>query len=140
MTPEQIELVKSTWSSVEKISDAAAEMFYGKLFELDPELKQLFKGDMAEQGKKLMQMIGVAVANLHQLDQVLVPVQELGKRHVDYKVQAKDYDTVAEALLWTLEKGLGDAWTDDTKAAWTETYVTLATVMKPAAAEETEAA
>ena len=134
MTPEQIELVKSTWSTVETISDTAAELFYGRLFELDPSLKELFKGDMAEQGKKLMQMIGVAVANLHQLGEVLVPVQELGKRHVGYKVEAKDYDTVAEALLWTLEKGLGDAWNDDVKAAWTETYVTLASVMKEAAA------
>lgn len=134
MTPEQIELVKSTWATVETISETAAELFYGRLFELDPSLKELFKADMAEQGKKLMQMIGVAVANLHQLDEVLVPVQELGKRHVDYKVEAKDYDTVGEALLWTLEKGLGDAWNDDVKAAWTETYVTLASVMKEAAA------
>lgn len=135
MTPEQIEMVKSTWTSVEAISDTAAELFYGKLFELDPNLKALFKGDMTEQGKKLMQMIGVAVANLHQLDQVLVPVQELGKRHNDYKVKPEDYDTVAAALLWTLERGLGDAWNDDVKGAWTETYVTLATVMKDAAAQ-----
>ena len=134
MTPEKIDLVKTTWSSVEQISDTAAELFYGRLFELDPKLKALFNGDMAEQGKKLMQMIGVAVANLHQLEEVLLPVQELGKRHVGYKVEAKDYDTVGEALLWTLEKGLGDAWNDDVKGAWTETYVTLATVMKDAAA------
>ena len=134
MTPEKIDLVKTTWSSVEQISDTAAELFYGRLFELDPKLKALFNGDMAEQGKKLMQMIGVAVANLHQLDEVLLPVQELGKRHVGYKVEAKDYDTVGEALLWTLEKGLGDAWNDEVKGAWTETYVTLATVMKDAAA------
>ena len=140
MTPEQIEMVKTTWASVEQISDAAAEMFYGKLFELDPNLKSLFKGDMAEQGKKLMQMIGVAVANLHQLGEVMVPVQELGKRHVDYKVTEKDYDTVAAALLWTLEKGLGDAWNEDVKAAWTETYVTLADVMKQAAAEKVSSA
>jgi len=134
MTPEQIELVKTTWSSVEQISDTAAELFYGRLFELDPELKALFNGDMKEQGKKLMQMIGDAVANLHQLGEVLVPVQELGKRHVGYKVEAKHYDTVGEALLWTLEKGLGEAWNEDVKGAWTETYVTLATVMKDAAA------
>ena len=140
MTPEQIQLVKTTWISVEKISEVAAELFYGKLFELDPELKSLFKGDMQEQGKKLMQMIGVAVANLHQLDQVLVPVQQLGERHVDYKVKDEDYDTVAAALLWTLEKGLGDAWTDDAKDAWSETYVTLASVMKKAAAEKIAAA
>ncbi len=134
MTPEKIALVKSTWTSVEAISDTAAELFYGRLFELDPKLKELFKGDMKEQGKKLMQMLGVAVANLHQLDQVMVAVQELGKRHVGYKVKDEDYDTVAASLLWTLEKGLGDAWNDEVQAAWTETYVTLATVMKDAAA------
>lgn len=135
MTPEQIDMVKSTWATVETISDTAAELFYGRLFELDPKLKALFTGDMEEQGKKLMQMIGVAVANLHQLDQVMKPVQELGRRHVGYKVAAEDYDTVGAALLWTLEKGLSDAWNEDVKGAWTETYVTLATVMKDAAAE-----
>lgn len=135
MTPEKIALVKSTWTSVEAISDTAAELFYGRLFELDPKLKSLFKGDMKEQGKKLMQMIGVAVANLHQLDQVMVAVQELGRRHVGYRVKDDDYDTVAASLLWTLEKGLGEAWNDDVQAAWTETYVALATVMKDAAAE-----
>ena len=134
MTPAQIELVKSTWASVEPISETAAELFYGRLFELDPKLKSLFSTDMKEQGKKLMQMIGVAVANLHQLEEVLEPVQELGKRHLDYKVEEKDYDTVGEALLWTLERGLGEAWNDEVKEAWAETYTTLATVMKDAAA------
>lgn len=137
MTPKQIGLVKDTWSQVETISETAANLFYGRLFELDPDLKSLFTGDMEEQGKKLMQMIGVAVSNLHQLDQVLVPVQELGKRHVNYKVNDADYDTVGAALLWTLQKGLGDAWNDDVKEAWTETYTTLATVMKEAAATVT---
>ena len=134
MTPEQIEIVKSTWEKVALISDQAAELFYGKLFELDPQLKSLFTSDMKEQGKKLMQMIGVAVANLHQLDQVVEPVQQLGVRHKGYKVEDKDYDTVAEALLWTLGQGLGEDFTEEAKAAWTETYVTLATVMKEAAA------
>ena len=139
MTPQQIDLVKTTWASVEPISEQAAELFYGKLFEMDPKLKELFPNDMKEQGKKLMQMIGVAVANLHQLDEVIEPVKALGERHVDYKVEDKDYDTVAGALLWTLEQGLGDAWNEDVKAAWTETYVTLATVMKEAAAEKVAA-
>ena len=135
MTPEQIDLVKTTWAKVETISDTAAELFYGKLFELDPPLKDLFKSDMTEQGKKLMQMLGVAVANLHQLDAVMEPVQNLGRGHVGYGVKEKDYDTVAAALLWTLEKGLGDDWNEEVKAAWTETYVTLAGVMKQAAAD-----
>ena len=135
MTPEEIGYVKDTWKSVEQISDTAAELFYGRLFELDPSLRPLFTSDMAEQGKKLMQMIGVAVANLHQLDEVLEPVQALGKRHVDYKVTADHYDTVGEALLWTLEQGLGDAFTEPVKGAWSKTYATLATVMKEAAAQ-----
>ena len=140
MTPQQVELVKTTWAKVEPISEQAAELFYGKLFELDPALKALFPNDMKEQGKKLMQMIGVAVANLHQLDQVLEPVKALGERHVDYQVKDEDYDTVAKALLWTLETGLGEAWTDDAESAWTETYVTLASVMKDAAAAKIAAA
>lgn len=134
MTPEEIGYVKDSWKSVEEISDTAAELFYGRLFELDPSLKSLFTSDMTEQGKKLMQMIGVAVANLHQLEEVLEPVQALGKRHVDYNVTAAHYDTVGEALLWTLEKGLGDAFTEPVKNAWSKTYTTLATVMKEAAA------
>ena len=133
MTPQQVELVKSTWASVVPISEQAAALFYGKLFELDPELKVLFKSDMTEQGKKLMQMIGVAVANLHQLGEITQPVRELGVRHRGYQVKDADYDTVGAALLWTLEQGLGDAFTPEAKAAWTETYVTLATVMKDAA-------
>lgn len=135
MTPEQIELVQGTFAQVEPIADKAAELFYGKLFELDPELKPMFKGDIAEQGTKLMTMIGVAVRGLNNLDAIVPAVQNLGVRHVDYGVKDEHYDTVAAALLWTLEQGLGDAFTDDVKAAWTETYVTLATVMKDAAAK-----
>lgn len=133
MTPEQVNLVKSTWAEVEPIANTAAAMFYGRLFELNPELRSLFKSDMTEQGKKLMQMIAVAVNNLHQLDQVLEPVQALGRRHVEYRVEDKDYDTVGSALLWTLEQGLGDQYTPDVEQAWTETYITLANVMKAAA-------
>ncbi len=133
MTPEQVTLVKDTWAQVVPISDKAAELFYGKLFELDPELKSLFNGDMVEQGKKLMKMIGTAVNSLDKLDTIVPAVQDLGKRHVDYGVKDEHYDTVAEALLWTLGAGLGDAFTDDVKGAWTDTYVTLATVMKEAA-------
>lgn len=135
MTPTQIELVKNTWEKVAAISDDAAALFYGRLFELNPQLKELFTSDMEEQGRKLMQMIGVAVANLHQLEEVMTPVKELGKRHVGYRVKEEDYDTVGEALLWTLAKGLGDDFTEEAKTAWTETYLALAGVMKDAARE-----
>ncbi|MBM96726.1 MAG: hemin receptor [Oceanospirillaceae bacterium] len=134
MTPEQITLVQESFAKVEPIADKAAELFYGKLFELDPSLKPMFKGDIAEQGTKLMTMIGVAVRGLTNLEAIVPAVQNLGIRHVDYGVKDEHYDTVAAALLWTLEQGLGDAFTEETKAAWTETYVLLATVMKEAAA------
>ena len=134
MTPEQITLVQDSFAKVEPIADKAAELFYGKLFELDPSLKPMFKADIAEQGTKLMTMIGVAVRGLDNLDAIVPAVQNLGIRHVDYGVKDEHYDTVAAALLWTLEQGLGDDFTSEAKAAWTETYVLLATVMKEAAA------
>lgn len=134
MTPQQVTLVQTTWAQVVPIADTAAELFYGKLFELDPSVQSLFKGDMKEQGKKLMKMIGVAVNSLTRLNEIVPAVQDLGKRHVGYGVTAAHYDTVGAALLWTLEKGLGAGFTPDVKEAWTVTYVTLATVMKDAAA------
>jgi hemoglobin-like flavoprotein len=135
MTPEQALLVKNSWAKVLPISDKAAELFYGKLFELDPQLKPLFKGDMTEQGKKLMKMINTAVNALDRLEAIVPAVQQLGVRHVGYGVKDKDYDTVGAALLWTLEQGLGDAFTADVKDAWATVYGVLAGTMKSAAAE-----
>ena len=135
MTPERIEIVQSTWQQVKPIADQAAELFYGRLFELDPSLKSLFKGDMKEQGKKLMRTLNVAVTSLTKLDTIIPAVQDLGRRHVGYGVPDESYATVGEALLWTLEKGLGDAFTDAAREAWTETYVTLSNVMLDASRE-----
>ena len=135
MTPEQISLIKSSWDNVMPIADAAADLFYNKLFELDPSLKSLFKGDMKEQGHKLMMMINTAVAGLENLEAIVPAVQSLGKRHVDYGVTAEDYDTVGTALIWTLEKGLGDKFTQEVKEAWLTVYTVLASTMKDAAAE-----
>lgn len=134
MTPEQIKLVQSSWEMVKPISDKAAELFYGKLFELNPAYRELFPSDMTEQGRKLMAMINTAVNGLNNLEAIVPAVQDMGKRHVGYGVKNEDYDTVGEALLWTLGAGLGDAFTDDVKKAWTDTYVLLATTMKDAAA------
>ena len=106
MNPKQIELVQTSWELVKPVSEQAAEMFYAKLFEMDPDIKPLFKGDMKEQGRKLMTMITTAVSSLHQLETILEPVQDLGRRHVDYGVRPEHYDTVGAALLWTL----GTAW------------------------------
>jgi len=133
LTSEQINLVKDSWSQVVPIADKAAELFYGKLFELDPSLRQMFKSDMTEQGKKLMQMIDVAVDNLDKLDEIVPAVQDLGVRHLDYGVKTSHYDTVGAALLWTFGQGLGDAFTADVKSAWTDVYILLANTMKDAA-------
>jgi hemoglobin-like flavoprotein len=135
MTPEQVGLIKSSWAKVLPISDKAAELFYGKLFELDPDLKPLFKGNMEEQGKKLMKMINTAVNGLDRLDEIVPAVQQLGVRHVGYGVKDAHYDTVGAALLWTLGAGLGDDFTEDTKDAWATVYGVLADTMKSAAAE-----
>ena len=135
MTPEQKELVQSTWEPVQEISDTAASLFYNRLFELDPSLRPMFKGDIAEQGRKLMTMIGAAVRGLDDLGELTPVVKGLGKRHVNYGVKDEHYATVGAALLWTLEQGLGEAFTADVKAAWTEVYTTLADLMKGAAAE-----
>lgn len=135
MTPEQTVLVKSSWEKVLPISDKAAELFYGRLFELDPDLKSLFKGDMEEQGRKLMRMISTAVAALDRLEAIVPAVQQLGVRHVGYGVKDEHYDTVGAALLWTLQQGLGEGFTADVKEAWTSVYGVLAGTMKSAAAE-----
>ena len=133
LTLAQKELVQGSWEKVKPIADTAAELFYGKLFELDPSVKPMFaNSDMKEQGKKLMTMIGVAVKGLDTLGELVPAVQKLGKSHVGYGVKAEHYDTVGAALLDTLEKGLGEDFTPDTKEAWTITYTTLATVMKEA--------
>ena len=134
MTPEEIKLVQSTWAQVVPIREQAAELFYGRLFELDPSLKPLFKGDMKVQGQKLMAMIGTAVGGLTQPDTILPAVQDLGRRHVGYGVKDRHYDTVGSALLWTLETGLGPAFTPETRQAWAKTYDLVAGVMKDAAA------
>lgn len=137
MTPEEITRVQSTGARVVPIKEQAAALFYGRLFELDPSLKPLFKGDMKAQGQKLMAMIGTAVGGLTQPDTILPAVQDLGRRHVGYGVEAQHSDTVGAALLWTLEKGLGPAFTPETRQAWAKTYALVAGVMKDAAAAQT---
>jgi len=134
MTPQQITLVQTSWQKVVPIKEKAAELFYGKLFEMDPSLKPLFKGDIVEQGRKLTAMINTVVVKLDNLAEIVPAVQDLGKRHVGYGVKDKDYDTVAGALLWTLGAGLGDAFTAEVKEAWTAAYMILAGAMKDAAA------
>ena len=130
----QISLVQSTFAQVLPIADDAAALFYSRLFELDPSLRAMFRGDMKEQGKKLMDMIRTVVANLKSLDRIVPGVRALGARHVGYGVRDEHYEVVGAALLWTLAKGLGDAFTDDARDAWAAAYTILATTMKDAAA------
>jgi len=132
MTSNQIALVQRSWAKIQPIADAAAQLFYDKLFGLDPSLKTLFKGDMKAQGRKLMNMIGFAVQGLTRLEQILPGVQALGRRHAGYGVQDRHYTTVAVALLATLEEGLGAHFTDEVKEAWTAAYGVLANTMKDA--------
>ena len=133
MTPMQVGLVQESWKRVVPIKDEAAQLFYGRLFELDPKLQDLFKGDMAEQRRKLMAMIGAAVGSLDRPDALLPILRELGRKHLGYGVTTQDYDTVGSALLWTLEQGLGAAFTADVRGAWAETYGLVATTMQSGA-------
>lgn len=130
MESYQILLVQSSFAKVRPISEAAADLFYQRLFELDPSLRSLFKGDMNEQGRKLMHMLMMIVGGLTKLDQLIPAVQALGRRYAGYSVKPEQYTTVGSALLWTLEKGLGDDFTPDVKEAWTQAYTLLANVMK----------
>jgi hemoglobin-like flavoprotein len=135
MNEMQVALVQESWKKVLPIREQAAEIFYGKLFDRDPSLRALFKGDMAEQGRKLMAMIGTAVAGLSRPTELIPAVQALGARHGGYGVRDEHYNTVAAALLDTLHAGLGEAFTADVKEAWTTVYGVLASTMKDAAAK-----
>ena len=134
MTPAQKRLVQTTFAKVAPMADVAAMMFYDRLFELDPRLRPLFTGDISEQGRKLMRMIGMAVNGLDRLDELVPAVSQLGIRHAGYGVTDEHYDTVAAALLWTLEQGLGPDFTPEVGEAWATVYGMLASTMKTAAA------
>ena len=141
MTPRQIDLIRTSWAAVEPIADTAAAMFYQRLFELDPVLERLFaRTDMARQRTILMGTLAVVVKGLDKLDTIMPAVQALGRRHAGYGVRARHYETVGTALLWTLERGLGEAFDAETGAAWAEAYTTLASVMIAAASEPDAAA
>ena len=141
MTPAQVKLVQDSFAKVAPISEQAAAMFYGRLFEIAPEVKPLFKGDMAEQGRKLMATLAVVVNGLANLEAILPAASALARRHVAYGVKPGHYAPVGEALLWTLERGLGTQWTQELAAAWAAAYTTLSQYMigeaygRPAAAE-----
>lgn len=132
MTPDQIALVRD---SFRRVPAEAAALFYGRLFDQAPELRPMFRGDMAEQGRKLLAMIAVAVNALDAPERLLPAVRVLGQRHAGYGVVPEHYRVVGAALLWTLREGLGDAFTPETEAAWTAAYVLLSETMIDAAAQ-----
>lgn len=132
MTPQQIELVQTSFKKVVPIAGTAADLFYDRLFEIAPDVRPMFPQDMKEQKTKLIVMLGTAVTNLHKLDEILPAVKALGARHKSYGVKVEHYAPVGAALLWTLEKGLGADFTPEIKAAWTDTYTVLTGVMTTA--------
>lgn len=135
MAPEDVTLVQESCKQVVPIADTAADLFYDRLFTIAPDVRPLFPEDLSDQKKKLIGMLATAVTNLHQVEMILPAVEDLGRRHVGYGVTASHYEPVGAALLWTLERGLGEGFTSPVKAAWTEAYATLAGVMQNAAAE-----
>jgi len=135
MTPHQIKLVQTSFAQVAPIAATAADLFYGRLFEIAPDFRGMFPDDLSGQKNKLMAMLGTAVAGLSNLDTLVPAVQALGRRHVGYGVTAGHYVPVGAALLWTLEKGLGDAFTTETREAWATAYRLLAGTMMDVARE-----
>jgi hemoglobin-like flavoprotein len=137
MRPETERLVRESWSRFEPVAEPSARFFYEKLFELDPEAQRLFaQTDMEAQGRKVMHMFAEIVRTLDQPEALVSEVADLGRRHVHYGVSDGQYDSVGIALLWTLERGLGPAFTDEVRNAWTEAYLLVSTVLRRAAARE----
>ena len=141
MTPDQVKLVQQSFAKVAPISETAAVLFYDRLFEIAPQVRAMFPADMTEQRKKLMATLAAVVSGLANLESILPAASALAKRHVAYGARAEHYPVVGSALLWTLEKGLGEAWTLELAAAWTAAYGTLSGFMiaeaygRPQAAE-----
>jgi len=129
MTPQQVKAIQDSFAKVAPISEQAAALFYGRLFEIAPSVKPLFTGNMKEQGRKLMATLAVVVNGLSNLDKVLPAASALAKKHIQYGVTADDYGPVGEALLWTLERGIGEQWTPELAASWAAAYTVLSEFM-----------
>ena len=131
MTPEQARLITTSWSSVASIADSAIEQFYNRLFEIDPSARALFRAtNMPEQRRKVIEALSLALQSLDDLDALTPTLEDLGGRHQRYGVTAAHYDSVGQALLWTLQQGLGTEWTPAMAAAWTELFGQLSSAMK----------
>lgn len=132
MTPEQVRLVQTTFEKIRPVAQETGELFYQKFFEMDPTVRPLFKGDMKQQGLMLMTAIGMAVSNIDRPETIAGNIEALGRRHWNYGVRAADYNTFGAALMWTLEQVLGDAFTQEAREAWGETFALLSENMKRA--------
>lgn len=135
LNSHQIEIVQQSFAKVAPIADVAAQLFYERLFVVQPSFRPMFPADLTEQRGKLMKTLALAVAGLTHVEKVLPALQNLGRRHVAYGVLDEHYDIVGATLIWTLEQGLGDDFTDEVRDAWVTTYTIVADVMKAAAAE-----
>lgn len=129
MTPDQAHIVQSTWRAVLPVGATFAELFYGRLFAVDPALRKLFKDDMLEQGRNLTAMLSVAAANIGRIEKISVALRNLGRRHVAYGVRPDHFRAVEDALLFALEHALIDVFTPEVKAAWQAAYRRLSSVM-----------
>ena len=133
MDAHSVKLVQDSFEKVAALGDKAVELFYNELFEIDPSLRKMFKEDMTEQRSKLNAALGLVIRSLHAPDKILQPVKTLALKHVDYGVKPVHYTYVGNALLRTLKKGLGDAFTPELRTAWIEAFSMLADIMKEAA-------
>ena len=133
MNPNQVKLVQASFAKLQPMAPEVADLFYARLFEIAPNLRELFGKDMADQKKKFTGMLAAAVAKLDQIDKIVFAVQGLGRRHAQYGVKDAHYTIVGEALIWSLCQSLGPAFTTAVRDAWVTAYTTLATVMKEAA-------
>lgn len=141
ITARQIELVQSSFRLVAPIAVQAAALFYGRLFEIDPSTRALFRTtDLEEQGRKLMAAIGMVAASLRSMERIMPTLATLGAKHAGYGVTPAHYDTVGAALLWTLRQGLGEAFTPEVEEAWAAAYGAVAQAMQAGEAALDEAA
>lgn len=140
MTTNNIELVKQSWALVAKMDmEIVGGLFYNRLFEIMPEIQPMFsRTTLPEQSKKLLTMLSYVIAKLDKLEDIIDEVKKLAQRHNKYGVKDEHYSAVGTALLWTLQKGLGEYWNDDVRVAWTEIYITLSGAMIAAQKEETK--
>ena len=135
LTAEQVNIIRDTWRSIGPISNMVPQIFYDRLFEIDPSTKPLFtKTNMPGQHVKLMEALELVAENANDLDSLTPALEDLGRRHVRYGVEDKHYDSVGAALMWTLERGFGAAFTHEVRQAWLLAYQFVSGTMRQAAA------